>query len=145
MEFEPLLQPGIHDITINDLSNHFVTPFNNTEKRLQLIERFNYLIEKVEQIGVSFEIWIDGSFVTKKEEPNDIDIAFFYDPVQVNALSDDKKNLINEIANNSLSKYRYDCDVYFLPNDRVDLRSYWRGWFGYTREENVKGFARIII
>lgn len=71
MEFEPLLHAGIHDITKADLSNHFVTPFENQDKRLKLIERFAYLLEKVEEIGISFEVWINGSFVTKKEEPND--------------------------------------------------------------------------
>jgi len=145
MEFEPLLQPGIHDITVNDLSNYFVSPFSDQEKRIQLIERFGYLFEKVEQIGISFEIWIDGSFVTKKEEPNDIDIAFFYDPIQVNSLPADKKNILIEVSDNSLSKYRYYCDVYFIPNNDVALRSYWRGWFGYTRTEMPKGFARITV
>lgn len=145
MEFEPLLQPGIHDITKSDLSNHFVSPFANQEKRIQLIERFNYLIEKVELIGIPFEIWINGSFVTKKEEPNDIDIAFFYDPVEANSLPTDKKIILEEVANSSFSKYRYNCDVYFIPNDNPALRSYWRGWFGYTRSETPKGFARITV
>lgn len=145
MEFEPLLEAGIHDIAKDDLSSYFVTPFLNQEKRLKLIERFSYLIEKVEDIGISFEVWIDGSFVTNKEEPNDIDIAFFYDPNAANLLPEDKKLIFKEVANNSISKYRYNCDVYFLPNDDIALRSYWRGWFGYTRTEKAKGFARIII
>lgn len=145
MEFEPLLQAGIHDITKADLSNHFVTPFVNQEKRLKLIERFGFLIEKVEEIGISFEVWINGSFVTKKEEPNDIDVAFFFDPKAANALAPDKKLIFQEVAANSLSKYRYNCDVYFLPNDNANLRSYWRGWFGFMRNEQPKGFARINI
>jgi len=145
MEFEPLLLPGIHDITKSDLSNHFASPFSNQEKRIQLIERFNYLIEKVELIGIPFEIWINGSFVTNKEEPNDIDIVFFFDPVKVNYLPADKKILLEEVANNAFSKYRYNCDVYFIPNDNQVLRSYWRGWFGYTRSETPKGFARITV
>lgn len=145
MDFEPLLEAGIHDITKDDLSNHFVTPFKNKEKRLNLIERFSYLITKVEEIGIPFEIWINGSFVTKKEEPNDIDVAFFYDPIVANALPDEKKLIFQELANNGISKYRYNCDVYFLPNDRMEIRSYWRGWFGFTRSEKAKGFARIKI
>ena len=145
MEFEPLLLPGIHDITKSDLSNHFASPFSNQEKRIQLIERFNYLIVKVELIGIPFEIWINGSFVTNKEEPNDIDIVFFFDPVKVNYLPADKKILLEEVANNAFSKYRYNCDVYFIPNDNQVLRSYWRGWFGYTRSETPKGFARITV
>jgi len=145
MEFKPLLEAGIHDITKNDLLNHFVTPFTKQDKRLKLIERFNYLFEKVEGIGISFEVWINGSFVTDKEEPNDIDVAFFFDPKVANELPADKKLIFQEVANNSFSKYRYNCDVYFLPNDRADLRSYWRGWFGFTRTEKAKGFARILI
>ena len=88
---------------------------------------------------------INGSFVTNKEEPNDIDIAFFYDPIAANALPHAKKLILAEVANNSISKYRYNCDVYFLPNNKEDLRSYWRGWFGFTRTEKAKGFARITI
>ena len=145
MEFEPILEAGIHDITKDDLSNHFVTPFTNQEKRIKLIERFSYLLEKVEEIGISFEVWINGSFVTKKEEPNDIDVSFFFDPKAANTLPADKKLIFQEVANNSFSKYRYNCDVYFLPNDRAELRSYWRGWFGFTRTEKAKGFARITI
>lgn len=145
MEFEPLLAPGIHDFTKDTLENHFVTPFTIQEKRKELVERFGFLLEKVEDLGIAFEIWIDGSFVTKKEEPNDIDIAFFFDPIQANALPDDKKTLFSEIADNSLSKYRYNCDVYFLPNNMPNWRSYWRGWFGFTRSETAKGFARINI
>jgi|ERR1019366_3823373 hypothetical protein len=145
MEFEPLLAPGIHDFTKDTLEHHFVSPFSFQERRKQLIERFGFLIEKVEELGISFEIWINGSFVTNKEEPNDIDIAFFFDPLKANALSDDKKILFREVSNNTLSKYRYNCDVYFIPNNLPTDRSYWRGWFGYTRSEKVKGFARIIV
>lgn len=145
MEFEPLLAPGIHDLTKETLEEHFVSPFSLQEKRKQLLERFGFLLEKVEEVGIAFEIWINGSFVTSKDEPNDIDIAFFYDPIQANALPDEKKLLFSEIANNSLTKYRYNCDVYFLANNNTNLRSYWRGWFGFTRTETAKGFARITI
>lgn len=145
MEFEPLLAPGIHDITKETLEHHFVSPFALQEKRKQLIERFGFLLEKVEEIGIAFEVWVNGSFVTKKDEPNDIDIAFFYDPIQANALPAEKKTLFMEVADNSVSKYRYNCDVYFLPNNNVHLRSQWRGWFGFTRMETAKGFARINL
>lgn len=145
MEFEPLLKPGIHDLRKDDLSNHFVTPFTVKEKRIYLVDRFKFLMEKIELIGISFEIWINGSFVMNKEEPNDIDIVFFYDPKAANSLPTDKQQILKEIANNAVTKYRYNCDVYFIPNNDVALRSYWRGWFGYTRTEKAKGFARIMV
>lgn len=145
MEFKPLFNAGIHDISKDVLTTHFLDPFVNQDKRKQLIERFILLLEKVESIGIKFEVWIDGSFVTEKIEPNDIDVAFFFDPIQMNALSEEKKLILLEISNNALSKVRYNCDVYFLSNDSVEYRSYWRGWFGFTREEVAKGFARLMI
>jgi hypothetical protein len=145
VEFTPLLEPGIHDISKNALAEHFAFPFESKDKRVELIERFNVLLEQVENIGISFEIWVNGSFVTDKVEPNDIDVAFFFNPADANILAIDKQNILRELADNSLSKFRYNCDVYFLPNNDVGLRSYWRGWFGFTRSETAKGFARITI
>jgi hypothetical protein len=43
------------------------------------------------------------------------------------------------------SKSRFGCDVYFAPSDDSALRSYWRGWFGFDRDENPKGLARITV
>lgn len=144
-EFEPLLPAGIHDITKEALVTDFVSPFLIQDKRKFLVERFESLLEKIESLGIPCEIWIDGSFVTKKEEPNDIDMVFFCSQNDVNSLTSDKVSLLREILDNSTSKYRYNCDVYFAPNDDTGLRSYWRGWFGFTRSESAKGFIRINI
>ena len=145
MEFEPLLEPGIHDFTKETLEQHFVYAFALQGRRKYLFERFGFLLEKVEEVGMAFEVWVNGSFVTKKEEPDDIDIAFFFDPNQLPTLPPEKFALFNEVRNIELSKYRYNCDVRFVPNNDMNNRSYWRGWFGYTRSEKVKGFARISI
>src|ERR1019366_3788153 len=123
---------GINDITKDTLENLFVVPFAFQDKRKQLVERFGFLMEKVEELGMTFEIWINGSFVTKKEEPNDIDIAFFFDPSQLATLTPDKINIFNEVRNNSDSKLRYNCDVYFIPNNLQTDRIYWKGLFSFN-------------
>ncbi|NCC72925.1 MAG: hypothetical protein EOM06_05965 [Sphingobacteriia bacterium] len=92
MEFQLSLERVIHDITKADLSDQIVTPLTIQEKRLKWIKRFGYLIEKAEEIGISFEVCINGSFVANNEEPNDIGNAFFFDPDTANSLSDYKKN-----------------------------------------------------
>lgn len=92
MEFQLLLEPVIHDITKADLSDQIVTPFTNHEKRLKWIKRFGYLIEKAEEIGISFEVCIKGSIVTNKKEPTAIGNAFFVYPDRANSLSDYKKD-----------------------------------------------------
>ena len=39
----------------------------------------------------------------------------------------------------------YGCDVYYAFNDGHNDLSYWRGWFGFDRKENVKGIVKLIM
>lgn len=144
MEFQPLFPAGFFDITLEQLDEFFVLPFENNTRRQYLTERFKIFIEKFLEIGIPSEIWIDGSYSTHKPEPGDIDIVFFYNPVDANILNLEKKALIKELFDRNLSKIRYGCEVFFIPSDNHNLRSYWRGWFGFCREEKPKGIARII-
>ena len=76
--------------------------------------------------------------------PDDIDILIVFNPLEVNALPVDKHPIINELFNRDLSKIRYNLDVLLLPSDDINKRSYWRGWFGYSRTEIPKGIPRIF-
>ena len=143
MEFEPLYPAGFHDITLDNLDDIFVVPFAENERRKYLTERFKDFLDKFSEIGISAEIWIDGSYSTHKPEPGDIDIVFFCDPNQLNTLTPDKHVLISELFNRHLSKIRYNCEVFLAPTDNTNLRSYWRGWFAFSRDEKPKGIPRI--
>ncbi len=144
MSFAPLYPPGIHDISIDSMDDIFVHPFANNKRRKYLTERFRAFLDKFAELGLYAEIWIDGSFSTQKPEPGDIDVVFFLDAEQINNLEPDKRNLIAELFNNADSKIRYQCDVYLVPIQDPDSRSYWRGWFGYSRDETPKGIIRIF-
>lgn len=146
MEFDPLFEPGIHNIKMSEFHTYFVESFNPGNRRKYLVERFYALLERFNEVGINAEIWIDGSFCTKKEEPGDIDVIFFYDPIQVNSLLPEKQRILIELFNNPVeSKLRYGCDLFFVPNNNLNQRSYWRGWFGFSREERPKGIARVFI
>jgi hypothetical protein len=123
----------------------FIEPFVIKDRREYLINRFKVLIERFKETGLNAEVWIDGSFATTKPEPNDIDVIFFIDGNKANMLSSDKKNILIELNNRTYSQIRYKCDVFIVPNDDQNLRSYWRGWFGFSRNEVPKGIVRIFI
>ncbi len=143
MEFEPIYQAGFHEITIDKMDEIFVQPFSNNSRRFFLTTRFKALIEKFSELGLAAEIWIDGSYSTLKPEPGDIDIVFFCDPKELNSLPIEKQFLISELFNRDLSKIRYNCDVFLAPHDNTEMRSYWRGWFAFTRDEKPKGIPKI--
>lgn len=74
-EFPPLLSPGLQRISLEDLKKITVDGFSLSSKRKELWANFIELIEKISILKLPCEIWVDGSFLTKKIEPNDIDFV----------------------------------------------------------------------
>jgi hypothetical protein len=145
MEYTPLHQAGFLDIPLSQLDNTFISPFVERSRREYLLMRFRSLIEKFMETGLKAEVWIDGSFATQKPDPNDIDIIFFIDGLEANKLSPDLQGILNELNNRTISQIRYNCDVFIIPNHDPNIRSYWRGWFGFSRNEEPKGIVRLYI
>lgn len=145
-EFDPIFEAGFHDITMDQIEEIFVENFDNSDNRKYLMSRLKVLLNIISEINIKFEIWIDGSFATKKQNPNDIDIAIICDPIMLNSLPEDKKIvLLNLFNNRTNTKLRYSCDIYFFPQNDIKQRSYWRGWFGFSRDEKPKGIPRLFL
>jgi hypothetical protein len=145
MEYPALLEAGMHNMTLADLKCVFVDPFENLERRKRLLERFEAFINRLKEIQINMEVWIDGSFATQKENPGDIDLVVVCSQDDVNNLPNEKKLILNELFGDQKStKLRYECDAYFIINDMHD-KSYWRGLFGFDRNETPKGIARIMV
>lgn len=103
------------------------------------------LIDRFKETGISSEVWVDGSFATKKPEPGDIDMIFFVDVNEANRLDAEKQAILKELNDRKISQIRYKCDVFIVPNQNADIRSYWRGWFGFSRNEEPKGIVRLSL
>ena len=145
-DHQPLFKPGFHDINVEDLENHFVQPFNDSSRREFLTEKLRYFITRLKELETNLEIWLDGSYVTDKTEPGDIDLIVFIEPKDVNALSEDKKNTFSNLFGNPrLMKIRYNLDIFFAPKDQQS-DDYWKGTFGFSRQDNTpKGISRICL
>ena len=144
-EYPPLFPPGFHDVEDGKLDALFVEPFPDPSVRKELVENLRSFLIAIKATGIRAEVWLDGSFTTKKPDPADIDAVIFYDPTEVQGLVLQHQTTLDELADTNKSKLKYKCDVYFVPNNRLEHRSYWRGWFCFTRTEEPKGIARIFI
>ncbi|WP_026463527.1 DUF6932 family protein [Adhaeribacter aquaticus] len=142
-EFLPLFPPGFYEMTPDQLEDIFVNPFINQERRIFLVSRLKSLFKRFSEAGIPAEIWIDGSFSTFKESPGDVDLIFFYSDNDVQNLTPDQISILKEINDRTLSQIRYNCDVFLVRKEDMESRSYWRGWFCFTRDEQPKGIARI--
>lgn len=145
MEEEPILEPGLHDFELAEIGNHFLKDFAGSTTRAPLITNLKAYVEHFSDLGASVELWIDGSFTTKKVNPNDIDLVIFSSEAEVNSLPPEKKKVFGALLDKPTVKKRFGLDVYFCTVEDQPTRSYWRGWFGFDRNERPKGIARVMV
>jgi len=109
------------------------------------------LEEIVQALGIarlSGELWIDGSFLTKKIDPKDVDLVFqgFVAPGKVDQHDPDHVRAINWLSSNL--KNSHLCDSYIClqwPAGQSGNPEYWQRQFGLSRGVLAKGIAVIII
>jgi hypothetical protein len=68
-----LLPPGVYDCTLDELRQRFGV-FQTTDRRPKLFDKLQQLVQEAWATGLVTEIVVDGSFVTAKPDPNDIDL-----------------------------------------------------------------------
>jgi hypothetical protein len=145
MDEQPLLEAGLHDFKISEIGNHFLKSFPSSTTRRPLIDGLSNYVNALTKVGIPVEIWIDGSFTTNKTDPNDIDLVIFASATLINNLPEDKQKLLGVLIDRNSMKQNFGCDVLFSPSENNDMRSYWRGWYGFDRNENPKGIARVMV
>src|SRR5438105_4983151 len=69
-----LLPTGIHDCTLDELRVRFGS-FQDSDRRPQLFQKLQTLVAEARTAGFLRGLLIDGSFVTAKSNPNDIDLV----------------------------------------------------------------------
>jgi hypothetical protein len=68
-----LLPPGVYDCTLDEVRGCFGV-FQTTDRRPKRYNKLQALVREVWATGLVAQIIVDGSFVTAKPDPNDIDL-----------------------------------------------------------------------
>jgi hypothetical protein len=69
-----LLPPGTHDCTLAEVEERF-GQFQQSDRRCRLFARLVRFLREVAKVEFAVAVVIDGSFVTAKDDPNDIDLV----------------------------------------------------------------------
>ena len=93
------LPSGICNMNFEEFENLFC---KNSHKRKEISEEYKKHISEIKNTGYFLDHWIDGSFVTTKENPNDIDTLTEFDGFESEKNNDQTK--IDELILNSKSK-----------------------------------------
>ena len=131
------LPPGEYEVSLLAIKKCFGS---STAQRKALMEGLERAVETLGEAGVG-RIWIDGSFVTDKEEPNDIDGCWEYSK-QVD-LSKIDPVFLAESRRPMKEKY----GVEFFPACVIETASGlpFPKFFQVNRDGNPKGILMVSV
>jgi hypothetical protein len=149
LEFPPLLPPGFHPFDLAGLRRLCVDRFPASIVRRGLMDRLEAVISLMQQNGMRGDIWIDGSFVTEKLNPYDVDLMLWVKLDDYRRMTPAQLSFFNWFRTTSL-KNQYKCDNYGVILDRSQAEAeymfaYWLKQFGFSRSEHMKGLAVIKL
>lgn len=146
------LDAGLHKMDIGTVEDEFVVPFPHSTTRKTIIDGYKkHSIDLLALIS-KYVNFIDGSFVTNKNDPGDIDLVCFIDGDMLDALPLPTQAQVRALLSGPVTKASHSCDAYFCPTypethvkfgSYRSMRKYWMGEFGYDRSDVPKGIVVI--
>lgn len=128
-EFGYITPPEVHVLTLAEFERIFV--FDSGRERL--FRRLMDLIEDLKKLSSArFYLWVDGSFVTKKRVPRDIDIVVFFEETFL--------NVAFQYLIRVRRKFEPDLDIFFA-SPKTEKR--WQEFFTSDRAGRLKGFIQF--
>jgi hypothetical protein len=129
------LPPGIHDATLAEVQ----TRFAYNDKRTKLLNALKRVISILIECKCQ-EVFLNGSFITNKEEPGDYDLC--YEPTGIVATD----NLQMFLKTREARKEEYLGDIFVRLPQPPYLADYVEMWQTDTRQDDIpKGIIRIDL
>jgi hypothetical protein len=109
-------------------------------------------VQTLDTAKVPGELWLDGSFLTEKINPKDVDVILRVDAAVYNAGTPEQHDAIKWV--NANQKLTLKCDSYAffeypvgdaLHDEGRWWYSYWHKQWGFSREDDPKGIVVIAL
>lgn len=111
------------------------------------------VLEMLNRTAFRLEVWVNGSFMTEKYNPEDSDVAVRIQGEDFDAAPLAPRQQLLFLANTDL-KPDHKCDLYIFPEYHSGhalydfgqwRRAYWLNKFGFSRAEEPKGLAVLRL
>jgi hypothetical protein len=138
-EFNPdgNLPPGVHWATWQEFANRFGT----TPRRQQLLKGLKFAIDSLSKAGCQL-VYVDGSFVTEKENPNDFDGCWDIKGVDPKLLDPILLNFDNK---REKQKAKYQGELFPASSIADGAGKTYLDFFQIDRNGNPKGIVAINL
>ena len=72
---------GLHEMAVPDMRTMCVANFPLSGTRAMIMEGLIAILKRLRTAGMGdADVWVNGSFLTKKIDPNDVDLLFAWMP-----------------------------------------------------------------
>ena len=137
------LPPGVHEYSYEDYYAQFVSEHITSKQRRMVHKLSIQWFGKLNKIASPLLLWLDGSFISNKMYPGDLDIVIFFDPRTL------KRHEVKLGELQSCCK-QFKCDVYYAiivtkgskQQEKIH-REYWKDQFCSDRQGKEKGIIEI--
>ncbi|MCL2115698.1 MAG: hypothetical protein FWH29_05710 [Methanobrevibacter sp.] len=146
------LPEGYHKTTLKEFEEKFSK--NKSKKRQKIMKAYKKHLKEILRTKLAIEQWVNGSFVTDKKEPGDIDLLTEFDGIKADSLN--MKENIDYIIFNAQNKYNNLCDSHrifkYPKNMEIEYKSYISSkskylglLFNSDTEFNIKGVINLSL
>lgn len=135
------LPPGVHWATWEE----FVERFGTTQRRLRMIQGLLLAMEQLKAAGCP-TIYIDGSFVTRKQNPGDFDACWEDSGVDINYLASIAPTLYKFAQKRAEQKAIYRGEIFPSNYPANSYGTTYLDFFQFdTRTDTRKGIIAIDL
>jgi hypothetical protein len=143
------LPAGFHALDQQARQRICVDRFSDSVTRRRILQSLEGVITEINQQSIQGRIWIDGSFLTEKLNPDDADIALVISGAAFRSLTPAQRSYFDAFRKTSLYD-RYRIDNYGVVIDESDPRgdwvlAYWLRQFGFSRSNEMKGILDVHV
>jgi hypothetical protein len=150
----PCLFPiGFHPLSMSDLDTVCVEYFPLSSTRRPIMRGLTQFLQRMVAAKVAGDMWANGSFLTEKIDPKDVDVIVRIDGDAVyDNGTPEQRDAIDWV--NANQKATLKCDSYVLMEYPVghplyDEGRWWYSWWhrqwGFSREDDPKGIVVISL
>ena len=154
-EFPPLLSLGWKKVTLDELRQLCVTAFPRSTRREGIMDCLEYVVSVLRDAGIRGKLWIDGSFLTDKDDPDDSDVILCMDGTFADNMTPEQQSVESWFGDPAQHLHEWlMCHSFSIarwPEGHLNHEAgewnyaYWLRQWGFTRSDIPKGIAVIEL
>lgn len=145
------LPPGVYRPSLVEFVERYIAGFPSSISREEIFAGYLRYCSMLYQFDIVISNFVDGSYITNKVDPGDVDMVLLIDGPKADRLSPLQRQ---QFVTEKMAKALYHCDSYVVPvfteeDQRRPITDYWyeywKKWFCKDRQNCEKGIIEFDL